>query len=209
MPVVPHGNRADIVQATFKASYLWEHVNMFPHVNLFSLTENMRVKNAGDDGEYANFLLDVGNGNIPTNPEIEEDMISIPSGMESKQDNLEGFCQEIFPNLGQKIKDGMKNMDYDDNWNNFVHNRAIICPRNIDVDDVNKICLEQMDEEPTVFLSADRCMEESDQINYPVEFLNKLVTSGTPNHELVLKKGAPIILMRNLDAINGHVNGAQ
>ena len=100
-------------------------------------------------------------------------------------------------------------MDLDDDWNKFVHNRAIICPLNKDVDEVNNICLGLMEGDSATFLSADSCIHEKDQIHYPVEFLNDLITTGTPDHRLTLKKGAPIILMRNMDPINGHVNGAQ
>ena len=199
LPVVPRGSRADIVQATFKASYLWERVS------LFHLTENMRVT---DDTEYAQYLLDVGNGIIPTNPEMY-DMIKIPNDMESKQKCLEGFCHEIFPNLNKTIKDGMKLMDIDENWNKYVHDRAIICPRNVDVADVNRTCLSFMEEEATIFLSADSCLHKKDAINFPVEYLNNLETQGTPDHTLILKKGVPIILLRNLDPVNGHCNGAQ
>ena len=97
------------------------------------------------------FNLDVGNGKIPCNPNLEEGMIKIPNGMESNQDSLKEFCQEIFPNLGEKIKHGMKNMDLDDDWNKFVHNRAIICPLNKDVDEVNNICLGLMEGDSATF----------------------------------------------------------
>ena len=84
LPVVPRGSRADIIQATFKASYLWEHIS------LFHLTENMRVKNGkSNDIEYAQYLLDVGNGKIPTNPKMY-DMIKIPNDMESEQGSSGG-----------------------------------------------------------------------------------------------------------------------
>ena len=41
---------------------------------------------------------------------------------------------------------------------------------------------------------------------HPVEFLNNLKCSGTPNHELMLKVGTPVMLLRNIDHSNGLCN---
>ncbi len=50
---------------------------------------------------------------------------------------------------------------------------------------------------------------EANSNRYPVDFLNSLSLSGLPQHQLVLKLGCPISLMRNLDPTVGHCNGSR
>ena len=44
---------------------------------------------------------------------------------------------------------------------------------------------------------------------YPTEFLNTITLQGIPPHKLELKPGAAIILLRNLNPSEGHVNGTR
>ena len=200
LPVVPNGQRTEIVKAAFKSSYLWDSVK------LLHLTQNMR---ANEDEEFAKYLLDVGNGNVKIHTEVGPDMIKIPDQNISKSENVKEFCQEIYPNLGKRITEGFTERADNADWNKFVHERSIICPTNAEAEEVNRICLDMMEGEPTIYRSADFCIHKKDQVAYPTEFLNKITPSGTPSHVLVLKKGAPITLLRNLDPLNGHVNGSQ
>ena len=206
LPVLQGGSRADIVEATLKCSKIWDHIQVF------QLTENVRIKNAKSDdaAQYDQYLISVGEGKIETNSDIGEFMIKTPDKMISVSKDLKGFVDEIFPNLRMKIKRGLEERDIlGPNWNQFVHKRAIICARNQDVEDINQICLDEMEGDEMEYLSADNCIHKKDDINFPTEFLNSLTPNSCPQHRLVLKVGAPIILMRSIDAINGHVNGAQ
>jgi ATP-dependent DNA helicase PIF1 len=49
-----------------------------------------------------------------------------------------------------------------------------------------------------MYYSVDTVLEKKDAVHFPTEFLNSLTPSGVPPHTLILKIGAPIILMRNL-----------
>ena len=66
LPVVPHGTRAETVNASFAKFYLWSKME------ILKLTRNMRAKL--DDG-FSKFLLRVGNGVEPT---ISDDLILLP-----------------------------------------------------------------------------------------------------------------------------------
>ena len=86
LPVVPNANRPDIVQATLKASSLWEFVQ------ILTLTKNMR---AVEDEEFAKYLLKVGNGEVETHPNIGDQMIKIPKEMQSKSTNIKELVDEM------------------------------------------------------------------------------------------------------------------
>ena len=46
----------------------------------------------------------------------------------------------------------------------------------------------------------DSVLKDADAVQYPTEFLNSIQTSDLQVHNLILKVGSPIMLMRNIDA---------
>lgn len=60
---------------------------------------------------------------------------------------------------------------------------------------VNNLMLSLINTSNQVCYSVDTVVDSEDAVQYPTEFLNSLI----PSHKLVLKVGAPIILLRNLN----------
>ncbi|XP_035843890.1 ATP-dependent DNA helicase PIF1-like [Helianthus annuus] len=96
----------------------------------------------------------------------------------------------------------------------YFQQRAILAPTNEVVDSINKELLESLPGEEKVYFSLDSlCQsEEESELNmalFPPDVLNNLRLSGLPNHKLVLKVGAPVMLLRNIDQANGLCNGTR
>ncbi len=91
----------------------------------------------------------------------------------------------------------------------YLMQRSIIAPKNTDIDEINNAILKSLSKESHTYLSANSLTptkegasvvaEVSMDSLYPVEFLNTLQFSGITNHELELKVGVPILLLRNLN----------
>ena len=53
------------------------------------------------------------------------------------------------------------------------------------------------------------CVKDEDVAIYDAEVLSKINASGIPLHNLALKPGACIILIKNLNISHGHCNGTR
>jgi len=199
LPVVIQGSRSHIIDACIKSSKLWQDVTVM------RLTTNMRVQNE-EQKQFVDYLLRIGEGKKSVYGEVGEDMVKLPDEMIINDESVDSLISEVFGDLNEKYKSA-------DNFVNYIKNRAILTSKNKDVDAINERVIKNFDkDEPThVFLSADS-VEDRDSVHqnlYPVEFLNTLTPSGTPPHRLVLKVGAPIILLRNLSPAEGLCNGTR
>ncbi|CAJ0964530.1 unnamed protein product [Ranitomeya imitator] len=89
--------------------------------------------------------------------------------------------------------------------------KKILMQLNDDVHTLNNKILSQVQGEHSTYFSIDTIAEEEGVIltDYPLEFLNSLNPSGMPPHELKLKPGAVIMLLRNLNRKCGFCNGTR
>jgi ATP-dependent DNA helicase PIF1 len=96
---------------------------------------------------------------------------------------------------------------------------SILAPKNTDVDEVNNAILKSLFEKSHTYLSANSlaltkkgasvAVGVSMDSLYLVEFLNTLRFSSIANHELQLKVGVSILLLRNLNQLIGLCNGTR
>ena len=115
--------------------------------------------------------------------------------------NIRMFIQATFPDFQQNFGD-----------HTYLLDRVILAPKNSTVDDINNQLLNMLPGDVSELRSIDSIIDEErrglDAV-YPVEFLNTLTPSGMPPHNLRLKVGMPIILLRNLSPDMGLCNGVR
>ena len=199
LPVIKKGTRSDIVKAAFNRSYLWDNVK------IFKLKINMRInKVKGSDKkeakEFSDYLLEIGEGRVKTKTDTELsyiDYIDIPKKLIQNM-NMIDLIKKTYPDI-EKVNE---------NKNQFT-GRAIVTPKMVDVDQINQIATNLMPGEIKEYFSCDSMLKESNQNIYPIEFLNMINVSGLPSHKLSLKKGTPIMLLRNINPNEGLYNGTR
>ena len=186
-PVIPKGTPADELNACLKASPLWAHVNKL------TLRINMRIHLQQDAaaGKFSEVLLKVGNGAIPAN---DQDEIQIPQECGNIVTQPIELLARVYPNLVEHQKGDSRE------WMKWLSDRAILAPRNDVVELINTKILQKLDGTLHLAKSVDTVVDQDQVVHYPQEFLHSLQPAGVPPHVLMLKKGAPIMLLRNLDA---------
>ena len=83
-----------------------------------------------------------------------------------------------------------------------------MAPKNTDVAEMNKKLLLLIPGDSRIYKSVDKPCDPSETVQYLIAFLNSLRPSGLPPHELHLKIGAPIIVVRSLQPLKV-VNGTR
>lgn len=182
LPVIPRGTVADELNACLKSSYLWRHVKTL------KLTTNMRVflQNDQSANVFPKQLLDIGNGQVPF--DTSTGLITLPTGFCEFTDSKQDLIQRVFPNITQQYRNHI-----------WLSKRAILAAKNADVDDLNATIQNFLPGQLLSYKSVDTVINQDDIVNYPTEFLNSLELPGLPPHNLLLKVGSVIIMLRNIN----------
>lgn len=167
---------------------------LWPTFENIRLTQNMRSK---FDPSFTDLLLRIGNG---TKPPIYDGKFEIPTNMlipySTNLDSIKLLAKHVFPKLQQYV-DTPELMTY----------RAILTPTN-DYVDINNLLIDAFPGITTKYKSFDKTLDESQQSQHE-DFLNTLTPKGLPPHILQLKPNCPVILLRNIDPLEGLSNGTR
>ena len=192
LPVIPHGLRQQFISASLRRSTLWQHIKMH------YLHQNMRLEQSPDMQQFANWLLQVGAGTHLDNT----GRILIPENMICPDNEIDSLIDNIYP--------GIRLGDKEDQY--FLDRSILACKNDI-VMHLNSKILELFPGDEHMLLGADSVEFDDPGMNehqpYAPEYLNSLVSSALPLAHLKLKVGCPVMLLRNMDPLNGLCNGTR
>ncbi|XP_074327204.1 uncharacterized protein LOC141665096 [Apium graveolens] len=173
LPVITYGDRADI---------------------------NIHVRQGQSDPDtedlklFAQWVLDSGNGQVPPPPDsnpLIENQILIPSRFcdLATENTVENMISSTFPEFS-----------HNGTSSQYLSERAILTPTNKTVGQVNSVIVDMLPGESVCYLSVDSAEEfggKDEDLNqvFPMEYLNSLIVTGLPYHDLKLKVGVVVMLM--------------
>jgi hypothetical protein len=207
LPVVQGGSHSDITRSAIVNSPLWSHVAVL------HLRSNMRLSAHGitKDGrkelaDLSKWILDIGEGNIKVvakEDDTEPSWIKIPNELLLKTtgDKIACMVNAVYPELIRRY------MDID-----YLRERAILTPANDIANVINNYIVSSVPEDDKQYLSCDSILKgqhahDSYDLLYPVKFLNSFNGNNFLCHKIALKRGVPVMLLRNLNQGEGLCNG--
>jgi ATP-dependent DNA helicase PIF1 len=148
-------------------------------------------RNAEAQLAWSEFLLDVGEGVEGDTVKIDPDMV------------VTGGVEDLLADIFGKIKTDPAARTWE-----HLTSRAILTPKNADVDVINKTAMELFPGVVQTYLSRDSVTDDHQQA-FPTEYLNGISASGLPEHCIQLKIGMPVMLLRNICPLWGLANGTR
>ncbi|KAK9666151.1 hypothetical protein RND81_14G164400 [Saponaria officinalis] len=153
--------------------------------------------------EFSEWILKVGDGLIGP-PNDGEVSIVLPEEMLIMQNTepISMIVRSTYPSLETHLGDTQ-----------YFQERAILAPTHDIVESVNDHVLALIPGEERIYLSSDEISEDEGNVGvrelYSSDVLNTIRCSGLPNHDLRLKVGDIVMLLRNIDQSSGLCNGTR
>lgn len=189
LPIVRGGSFISSISESLKFSDVWKFCK------IFQLTKNLRL-DENDPSDYSSYLLDIGENKIEKN---EFDNTIILKKELYFKGSIDQFIEQIFP------------LNFLNEYSiHLLYDNVILACLNDDVDNLNNRILDKfVSSKSKTYYSIDKVLDECENMDIDISVINKINQKGLPIYELKLKKGAIVILLRNLDPKNGLCNGTR
>ncbi|XP_074266341.1 uncharacterized protein LOC141588818 [Silene latifolia] len=179
------------------------------YLQVLKLTKNMRLR-GGDScselaqiKEFSEWILKVGDGvagdlnDGEVELELPNDILILHTG-----DPIASIVDALYPSLENQLS----NPEY-------LQERVILPPTHKIVDLVNDYVLSRIGGTEKIYFISDEVSRDESNIGvcdlYSTKFLNSIKCPEFPNHELKLKVGAIVMLLRSIDQSRGLCNGTR
>ncbi|CAN1310154.1 ATP-dependent DNA helicase PIF1 [Linum perenne] len=204
LPIIPKATITEIVNYAIKRSYLWDHMIVM------KLCQNMRLHKQGctsyEATEIASFIkwiIDIGDGLGSTIYGDSEVTAPTDILVQHKHDPVIDIVDATY----NAMQENYENKSY------FAE-RAVLAPLHETVSLINDYMLTKLNGDEVCCYSSDTIQTDGvqsndDEAEFPTEILNSMKIGNFPEHQLKLKVGAPVILLRTIDQSTGLCNGTR
>jgi ATP-dependent DNA helicase PIF1 len=173
---------------------------LWNELQILKLKKGMFLYGVTDDKiKFVKWQIEVGHGKLTD----DNGNVTLPGCFHSTQNTVESLIDTIYPDIGNPVLKP----------DTFYSERAILSARNDDVDSLNKEVLEMFSGDGKVYHSANSIVAhegiDGAEVMYPVEYLNSINVSGLPVSKLTLKVGCPVMILCNLNPVDGVCNGSR
>ncbi|XP_074364503.1 uncharacterized protein LOC141705465 [Apium graveolens] len=207
-PVILKASRAQVVGASLNSSKLWDYCKVFQLEKNMRLTSGRSAEERKEIEEFSKWVLSVGNGTLPSvqpNDANTDSDVVIPKKflIKSMEKPIKDVVDVIYPDIFQNLK----NPEY-------LREQSILTPTNAIISDINSYILDLIPGDTHTYYSQDSLSDNDGHDNdfssaFPVEYLNSINMPYLPKHDLKIKVGSVIMLMRNLNQLMGLCNGTR
>ena len=208
-PVIVNGNAKAVIMGSIK------HSNLFHFAKILKLTKNERIREIIRQkkkisitenqqiekfDEWLHNIAQGKNQQTLTNKQSVYET-TIPDPLILKCNNLQELIESTYSNINE-LHDNSK----------YYKERNIITPYNAEVDIINETCMNILDvpiDQERLYKSYDSVGPDDTKTLFSKEFLNNQNYPGLPKHNIHLKVNSPIVLLRNVNPMNGLCNGTR
>lgn len=203
LPIVPNADFTAQAYVCLKWSPLWELIRSY------KLEQNVRLLGTRSSANtsaslFASWLLKLGSGHLQDHDRGTINLDHVKVNYVQSGSSIDMFTVYwLYDNFNSVINS--------EDWTHisrYFADRCLITPLNNTAEEVNQIMNEKIGGDFMLSTSMD-FVEEEEGEPLAEEFLNSIELPGFSRHQLMIRRGVPMMVIRNLNLAQGVCNGTR